>query len=258
MASATIRSAQRRRRAGHRAGRSSAHAADPQPEPLDGKRLRCAAELECRQLTGASGERRRRRAVSRVPETETVVTASAGDHALGVAFPACRSAGPQTSSSHAESRPDEGRRPGTVRVGRSTRGGRWSYDDTERAARYAAEERPGTVFVSSSTTATWSPGSPRSARGDHLAVAAGRCRESSRSAGGWLLSGVALACAEHDRRSPPGGWSRQVQQRDEPARAGRIVGTVKMRHRRRRPGWHLDRDSITFLPCARCTRQACW
>jgi threonine dehydratase len=203
-------------------------------------------KLECRQLTGSFKARGAVAAVSRVPETQTVVTASAGNHALGVAF-ACLSLG-RAAEIFVPRGTDPAKIDALERFGSAirTRVVDGSYDDTERAARYAAE-RPGTAFVSSyndplviaGQSTVGAEALAQWPQADAVIVPVG---------GGGLLSGVALACADH--RAPVAAWG--VEPQSSPAMSasleqGRIVGIVEDA-----PSvaqglvGNLDRDSVTF------------
>ena len=102
-----------------------------------------------------------------------------------------------------------------------------SYDDTERAARYAAE-RPGTAFVSSyndplviaGQSTVGAEALAQWPHADAVIVPVG---------GGGLLSGVALACADH--RAPVAAWG--VEPQYSPAMSASLRAGTDRRHRRR-------------------------
>lgn len=202
-------------------------------------------KLECQQRTGSFKARGAVAAVARVPADDTVVTASAGNHGLGIAF-ACARLG-RTAEILVPRATDPAkvaalRGYGGSIVVRIVDGG---YDDTEVAAREAAEG-PRRRFVSSyndvdvvagqATVATEALGQWPEA--EAVVVPVG---------GGGLLSGVALVCAQYGvaawgvepERSPAmsvalreGTITRIVE--DEPTAAQGLVG-------------NLDPDSITFV-----------
>jgi threonine dehydratase len=203
-------------------------------------------KLECHQLTGSFKARGAVAAVSRAPDSQTVVTASAGNHGLGIAF-ACSSLG-RAAEIFVPRGTDEAKVDALERFGSRirTRVVDGIYDDTEIAARHHAE-RPGTAFVSSyndplvvagqatvgaEVLAQWP-------EADAVIVPVG---------GGGLLSGVALACAEH--RSPVAAWG--VEPQSSPAmsaslRAGRIVRVLEGAPSAAQGLiGNLDPDSITF------------
>ena len=203
-------------------------------------------KLECRQLTGSFKARGAVAAVSAVSETETVVTASAGNHALGVAF-ACLSLG-RTAEIFVPRGTDPLKVDALEQFGSAihTRVVDGSYDDTERAARYAAE-RPGTVFVSSYNDPLVIAGQATLGTEalsqwpefDALIVPVG---------GGGLLSGVALACADHALRVA--AWGVEPQSSNAMSASleqGRIVGISESTPSAAQGlVGNLDRDSITF------------
>jgi threonine dehydratase len=201
-------------------------------------------KLECWQLTRSFKSRGAVAAVTRARRDETVVTASAGNHGLGIAF-ACarlgraaqilvpRDADPAKVAALEAFRGDIG-----VRVVDGT------YDDTEAAARDAAAV-PGRVFVSSYND-------PDVVAGQSTVAAEALDQWPEAEAvvvpvgGGGLLAGTALACAEHGAaawgvepdRSPAitvslreGAITRIVE--EEASAAQGLVG-------------NLDADSITF------------
>jgi threonine dehydratase len=203
-------------------------------------------KLECHQLTGSFKARGAVAAVARVPEAQTVVTASAGNHALGIAF-ACSSLGRA-----AEIFIPRGTDPAKVGAlerfgsGIRTRVVDGSYDDTELAAREAAE-RPGTAFISSyndplviaGQSTVGAEALAQWPHADAVIVPVG---------GGGLLSGVALACADH--RASVAAWG--VEPELSPAMSvslenGRIVRIVES-DTSAAQGLigNLDVDSITF------------
>lgn len=203
-------------------------------------------KLECHQLTGSFKVRGAVTAVSRVPETQTVVTASAGNHALGIAF-ACSSLG-RAAEIFIPRGTDPAKVDGLERFGSDirTRVVDGSYDDTELAARHAAE-RPGTVFVSSYND-------PLVIAGQSTVGAEALAQWPQTDAvivpvgGGGLLSGVALACADH--RVPVGAWG--VEPESSPAVSaslenGRIVRIAEsFTSAAQGLVGNLDADSITF------------
>jgi threonine dehydratase len=174
-------------------------------------------KLECEQLTGSFKVRGAVAAVARVPHDATVVTASAGNHALGIAF-AC-AALDRAAEIFIPRGTDAAKVEALEQFGTAirTRIVDGSYDDTERAAR-AAAERPGTAFVSSYN--------------DPLVVA-GQSTVGAETleqwpdaeamivpvGGGGLLSGVALACA--DRPAPVAAWGV------EPERSAAISASLQ-------------------------------
>jgi threonine dehydratase len=203
-------------------------------------------KLECHQLTGSFKARGAVAAVSRVPEAQTVVTASAGNHALGIAF-ACASLG-RAAEIFIPRGTDAAKVDALERFGSGirTRVVDGSYDDTELAARRAAE-RPGTAFVSSyndplviaGQSTVGAEALAQWPQADAVIVPVG---------GGGLLSGVALACADH--RAAVAAWG--VEPESSPAMSaslenGRIVRIVEDA-----PSiaqglvGNLDRDSVTF------------
>jgi threonine dehydratase len=197
-------------------------------------------KLECHQLTGSFKARGAVAAVSRVPDAQTVVTASAGNHALGIAF-ACSSLG-RAAEIFIPRGTDPAKVDALERFGSGirTRVVDGSYDDTELAARQAAE-RPGTAFVSSyndplvvagqSTVGT--EALAQWPQADAVIVPVG---------GGGLLSGVALAW----------GGARGVEPESSPAMSaslenGRIVRIVEsVTSAAQGLIGNLDPDSITF------------
>jgi threonine dehydratase len=201
-------------------------------------------KLECQQRTGSFKARGAVAAVARVPADDTVVTASAGNHGLGIAF-ACTRLG-RTAEIFVPRATDPAkvaalRGYGASIVMRVVDGG---YDDTEMAAREAAEG-PGRRFVSSYNDVDVVAG--------QATVATEALRQWPEAqavvvpvGGGGLLSGVALACAQYDvaawgvepERSPAmsvalreGTITRIVE--GAPTAAQGLVG-------------NLDSDSITF------------
>ena len=201
-------------------------------------------KLECQQRTGSFKARGAVAAVARVPADDTVVTASAGNHGLGIAF-ACARLGRaaeilvprETDPAKVAALHGYG---GAIDV-RVVDG---DYDETEAAAREAADG-PRRRFVSSyndvdvvagqATVATEALGQWPEA--EAVVVPVG---------GGGLLSGVALVCAQYGvaawgvepERSPAmsaalreGTITRIVEY--EPTAAQGLVG-------------NLDPDSITF------------
>lgn len=183
-------------------------------------------KLECRQHTGSFKVRGAIAAVSRIPEGQTVVTASAGNHGLGIAF-ACASLG-RSAEIFVPRGTDPAKLDALDRYGSEIRlrvvDG--SYDDTELAARDCARA-PGTVFVSSYNDRLVVAGQSTVAAEaleqwpemDAVIVPVG---------GGGLLGGVSLACAE--RISRVAAWG--VEPQASPAmsaslRAGRIVRIVE-------------------------------
>jgi threonine dehydratase len=203
-------------------------------------------KLECHQLTGSFKARGAVAAVSRVPGAQTVVTASAGNHALGIAF-ACSALG-RAAEIFIPRGTDPAKVDALERFGSQirTRVVDGSYDDTELAARQAAE-RPGTAFVSSyndplvvagqSTVGT--EALAQWPQADAVIVPVG---------GGGLLSGVALACADH--RAPVAAWG--VEPESSPAMSaslenGRIVRIVEsVTSAAQGLIGNMDPDSITF------------
>lgn len=201
-------------------------------------------KLECVQRTGSFKVRGAVAAVATVPEDVTVVTASAGNHGLGVAF-ACarlgRAAEILVPRSTDPAKVDALEAYGgaiSVRVVDGT------YDDTETAAREVAAA-PGRRFVSSYNDAQVVAGQSTVAaesleqwpEAEAVVVPVG---------GGGLLAGVALACAGRGVaawgvepvRSPAmavalreGAISRIAE--EEPTAAQGLVG-------------NLDADSLTF------------
>lgn len=174
--------------------------------PAPGLSSECGAEvrlkLECHQLTGSFKARGAVAAVARVPVEETVITASAGNHGIGVGF-ACRRL----------------RRRARILVPAATDGAKvaalrgfgdevavevvdGTYDDTEVAARVTAE-KVGGRFVSSyndpmvvaGQASVGSEALEQWPDADAILVPVG---------GGGLLAGVALACA--DAPSPVAAW----------------------------------------------------
>ncbi len=203
-------------------------------------------KLECRQLTGSFKARGAVAAVSRVPETETVVTASAGNHALGIAF-ACLSLG-RAAEIFIPRGTDPAKVDNLERFGSEIRTQvvDGSYDDTELAARRTAE-RPGTAFISSyndplviaGQSTVGAEALAQWPQADAVIVPVG---------GGGLLSGVALACADHP--APVAAWG--VEPELSPAMSaslenGRIVRIVES-DTSAAQGLigNLDADSITF------------
>ncbi len=206
-------------------------------------------KLECLQLTGSFKARGAVAAVARVAEDATVVTASAGNHGIGIAF-ACARLGRA-----AEILVPRGTDPGKVAAleayGRAAAPGGagapiavrivdGTYDDTERAAREAAGA-PGRVFVSSyndpdvvagQATVT-SEALEQWPEAEAIVVPVG---------GGGLLAGAALVCdaawgVEPDRSaamtaSLQAGRITRIAE-TEPTAAQGLVG-------------NLDPDSITF------------
>ncbi|HSZ03691.1 MAG TPA: pyridoxal-phosphate dependent enzyme [Solirubrobacteraceae bacterium] len=203
-------------------------------------------KLECHQLTGSFKARGAVAAVSCVPDAQTVVTASAGNHALGIAF-ACFALG-RTAEIFIPRGTDQAKVDALARFGPGirTRVVDGSYDDTELAARQAAG-RPGTTFVSSyndplvvagqSTVGT--EALAQWPQADAVIVPVG---------GGGLLSGVALACADH--HAPVAAWG--VEPESSPAMSaslenGRIVRIVEsVTSAAQGLIGNLDPDSITF------------
>jgi threonine dehydratase len=203
-------------------------------------------KLECHQLTGSFKARGAVAAVAQVPATETVVTASAGNHGIGIAF-ACRQLGRR-----AQILVPSGTNPAKVdaleRFGESVEveviDG--SYDDTEVAAR-AAAEAPGTRFVSSYNDPMVVAGQSTVGseiieqwpEAEAIVVPVG---------GGGLLSGVALACAAADRGVAAWGvepeWSPTMT---TSLTAGETVRVVE-EHTSQAEGLvgNLDPDTITF------------
>jgi threonine dehydratase len=201
-------------------------------------------KLECDQVTGSFKSRGALVAVQRAPEGDIVVTASAGNHGLGIAF-AC----------------SELRRPAEIFVpsdtdttkiaalqafgeGITVRIVNGSYDDTEVSARTVAAE-PGRVFVSSyndpwvvagqSTVA--SEALDQWPQAEAVVVPVG---------GGGLLSGVALACAERGVHA----WGVEPDRSPsmtESLRAGAITRIVEdeLTAAQGLLG-NMDPDSITF------------
>ncbi|MFT3863816.1 MAG: pyridoxal-phosphate dependent enzyme [Solirubrobacterales bacterium] len=203
-------------------------------------------KLECQQITGSFKARGAVAAVAGVRRSETIVTASAGNHGIGIAF-ACASLG-----RHAEilvpADTDEAKLGALRRFGPGIRvelvDG--DYDDTEVAARQAAA-RPGARFISSyndpmvvagqSTVGTevlsqW----PET---EAIVVPVG---------GGGLLSGIALACAGSDR--DVAAWG--VEPEWSPAMATSLrsdaITRIEERHVSQAQGLvgNLDTDTITF------------
>jgi threonine dehydratase len=203
-------------------------------------------KLECRQLTGSFKARGAVAAVSRVPETETVVTASAGNHALGIAF-ACLSLG-RAAEIFIPRGTDPAKVDNLERFGSEIRTQvvDGSYDDTELAARRAAE-RPGTAFISSyndplviaGQSTVGAEALAQWPQADAVIVPVG---------GGGLLSGVALACADHP--APVAAWG--VEPELSPAMSaslenGRIVRIVESAPSAAQGLiGNLDADSVTF------------
>lgn len=203
-------------------------------------------KLECHQLTGSFKVRGAVAAVSRVPDEQSVVTASAGNHGLGIAF-ACSALG-RAAEIFVPRETDQAKIDALGRFGSAirTRVVDGSYDDTELAARHAAE-RPGTAFVSSyndplviagqatvgaEALAQWP-------EADAVIVPVG---------GGGLLSGVALACS--DRSTPVAAWG--VEPRSSPAMSLSLAQGRITRIEEGAPSaaqglvGNLDPDSITF------------
>jgi len=201
-------------------------------------------KLECRQHTGSFKARGAVAAVARGPADDLVVTASAGNHGLGIAFACARLGRGAEIFVPRETDPAKVaalHRYGGAIVVRIVDG---TYDDTEAAAREAAEG-PGRRFVSSY---------------NDVDVVAGQATVASEAleqwpeaeavvvpvGGGGLLSGVALVCAQYGvaawgvepERSPAmsvalreGTITRIVE--DASTAAQGLVG-------------NLDSDSITF------------
>ena len=203
-------------------------------------------KLECDQLTGSFKVRGAVAAVARVPQGQTVVTASAGNHALGIAF-AC-SALERAAEIFIPRGTDPAKVDALERFGPAirTRIVDGSYDDTERAAR-AAAERPATSFVSSYNDPLVVAGQSTVAaetleqwpHADAMIVPVG---------GGGLLSGVALACT--DRPRPVAAWGVEPERSaamSASLREGRIV-TIEEPVPSIAQGLvgNLDPDSITF------------
>lgn len=202
-------------------------------------------KLECHQLTGSFKPRGAMVATHHARESDTIVTASAGNHGLGIAF-ACSLLGrsaeifiPEaTDASKVEALSCFGPEIQLRRVA-------GSYDDTEVAARRAADGS-GRTFISSYNDPFVVAGQSTIAEeiltqwpaADAIIVPVG---------GGGLLSGVALASSA---RGGPAAWG--VEPAASPAmgtslRAGRITriadGTSSAAE-----GLvgQLDADSITF------------
>ncbi len=216
------------------------------PAPGLSEELGCEVrlKLECWQLTRSFKVRGAVVAVTRAPRDETVVTASAGNHGLGIAF-ACLRLGraaeilvPRDTDPAKVAALEAFGGDIEVRVVDGT------YDDTEVAARKAAAA-PGRVYVSSYNDPDVVAGQSTVA-----AEALGQWPEAEAVVvpvgGGGLLAGTALACAEHGAaawgvepdRSPAmsvslreGAITRIVEA--VPSAAQGLVG-------------NLDADSITF------------
>jgi len=203
-------------------------------------------KLECHQLTSSFKVRGALAAVARVGAEETVVTASAGNHGIGIAH-ACAHFGRRgrilVPAGTDPAKVAALRRFGSAAEVEVVDG---SYDDTEVAAREAAT-RPGTRFVSSYNDPMVIAG--QSTVGTEIleqwpAVEAVVVPVG----GGGLLSGVALACAAagtgvaawgvEPEWSPTmttslaaGGVTRVVEERTSEAQG--LVG-------------NLDADTLTF------------
>ncbi|HEY4427992.1 MAG TPA: pyridoxal-phosphate dependent enzyme [Solirubrobacteraceae bacterium] len=203
-------------------------------------------KLEAHQLTGSFKVRGALVAVARAPRSETVVTASAGNHGLAIAF-ACSSLG-RAAEIFVPGATDEAKLAALARFGEGigVRVVDGSYDDTERAAREAAQ-RAGTVFISSYND-------PHVIAGQSTVASEALAQWPEAEAvlvpvgGGGLLGGVGLACADHP--SPVAAWG--VEPESSPAmhaslQAGRIVPIVE-----EEPSaaqglvGNLDSESITF------------
>jgi len=216
------------------------------PSLSEGYGCEVRLKLECHQLTGSFKARGAVAAVSRAPAGQTVVTASAGNHGLGVAF-ACSSLG-RTAEIFVPRGTDQAKIDALQRFGSaiSTRVVEGSYDDTELAARHAAE-RPGTVFVSSyndplvvaGQSTVGAEALEQWPEADAIIVPVG---------GGGLLSGVALACVDH--RAPVAPWG--VEPESSPAMSASLEQGRIVRIRESAPSvaqglvGNLDPDSITF------------
>jgi threonine dehydratase len=218
------------------------------PSPGLSRQLGCEVrlKLECQQLTRSFKARGAVAAVARAPEADTVVTASAGNHGLGIAF-ACARLGRaaeilvprDTDRAKVESLESFG---GGIRA----RVLDATYDETEVAAREAAAA-PGRVFISSyndphvvaGQSTVGSEALEQWAEADAVVVPVG---------GGGLLSGVALACADHPQ--PVAAWG--VEPESSPAMSASLRAGEIVRIAEGEPSaaqglvGNLDADSITF------------
>jgi threonine dehydratase len=203
-------------------------------------------KLECHQLTGSFKVRGALAAVARVSEGATVVTASAGNHGLGIAY-ACSRLG-RSAEIFVPRDTDRAKVDALHRFGATVRVSvvEGTYDDTELAARRAAA-RPDTAFVSSYNDPLVVAGQSTVAMealeqwpdADTVVVPVG---------GGGLLSGVALACAE--RGGAVSAWG--VEPRSSPAVSASLEQGRIVRISEDAPSaaqgliGNLDPDSITF------------
>jgi threonine dehydratase len=203
-------------------------------------------KLECQQVTGSFKLRGAIAAVARVPESETVVTASAGNHGIGIAY-ACSYLGREAEILVPRGT-DAAKIAALRNFGPSVRivvvDG--TYDDTEVAAREAAT-RPGTRFVSSYNDPMVVAGQSTVGaevldqwpEAEAVVVPVG---------GGGLLAGVSLCCAEAPR--PVSAWG--VELASSPAMSSSLergeITRIQETHPSLAQGLtgNLDQDSITF------------